>query len=109
MPREHHLTLYEVEVEKKGCYHEHWLASSPLDAARRAISHAQECGVTADRADVSSMVGPEDRDKGGLVYVANDTVTFTVVHGRVRRADPSYAPHVANNGRHRCRKHRSPT
>jgi hypothetical protein len=29
--------------------------------------------------------------------------------GRVRRADPSYAPHVANNGRHRCRKHRSPT
>ena len=39
MPKKQSITLYEVE--NKGRYHEHWLASSPLDAARRAIAHAQ--------------------------------------------------------------------
>ena len=86
MPKKHSITLYEVE--NKGRYHEHWLASSPLDAARRAISHAQECGLKLDRVDVSSMVQPEDARKGGLVYVANDTRIYAVDRGRVRRADP---------------------
>jgi hypothetical protein len=76
-------TLYEVESE--GRYHEHWLAFSPLDAARRAVSHARECGLAPDRLDVSSMVQPEDARKGGLVYVANDTRTYFVSQGRVKR------------------------
>jgi hypothetical protein len=33
------------------------------------------------------MVQPEDSRKGGLVYVANDTRTYTVDRGRVKRAD----------------------
>lgn len=80
------MTLYEIEC--KGRYHEHWLAVSALDAARRAFSHAQECGLTLDRVDVSSMVQPEDAGKGGLVYVVNDTRTYAILRGRVRRADP---------------------
>jgi hypothetical protein len=79
----HCSTLYEVE--RKGRYHEHWLAFSPLDAARRAVSHASECGLTLDRMDVSSMVQPEDARKGGLVYVVNDTTTYIVSQGRVKR------------------------
>ena len=81
------ITLYEVE--KKGCYHEHWLAFSHADAARRAVSHAQEIGLALDRVDVSSMVPPEEDSKGGLAYVLNDTRTFVVHHGRVRRIGPS--------------------
>ncbi|MCY2928816.1 MAG: hypothetical protein NTV86_04855, partial [Planctomycetota bacterium] len=76
MPRTHSITLYEVE--NKGRYHQHWLATSPLDAARRAISHARELGLTLDRVDVSSMVQPEDPRKGGLVYVDNDTRAYTI-------------------------------
>lgn len=86
MPRKHSITLYEVE--NKSRYHQHWLATSPLDAARRAISHAQELGLALDRLDVSSMVQPEETTKGGLVYVANDTRTYTIERGRVRRAAP---------------------
>jgi len=86
MPKKHSITLYEVE--SKGRYHEHWLAISHLDAAQRAISHAQELGLTLDRVDVSLMVPPEDSRKGGLVYVVNDTRTYGIEHGRVRRADP---------------------
>jgi hypothetical protein len=85
MPKKHSITLYEVE--NKGRYHEHWLASSPLDAARRAFSHAEECGQKLDRVEVSSMVQPEDSRKGGLVYVANDTRTHAIERGRVKRAD----------------------
>jgi hypothetical protein len=77
------------EVEQPGAYHEHWLASSPLDAAQRAISHAGELGLSLDRVDVSSMVQPEDPIKGGLAYVVNDTRTYAVVSGRVRRVDIS--------------------
>jgi len=85
MPKKHPMTLYEVE--NTGRYHEHWLAASPLDAAQRAFSHAQECGLTLSRLDVSSMVQPEDPRKGGLVYVANDTRTYAIQRGRLRRAD----------------------
>ena len=92
MPKKHTITLYEVE--NKGRYHEHWLAVSHLDAAQRAISHAQELGLTLDRVDVSSMVQPEDSGKGGLVYVVNDTRNYAVVRGRVRRADPLDEPHA---------------
>jgi hypothetical protein len=77
------------EVEQLGVYHEHWLAGSHLDAARRAVTHAGEIGVTLDRLDVSTMSLPEDRGKGGIVYVANDTRTYAVTHGRLRRVDPS--------------------
>ena len=90
MPKKHSITLYEVE--SKGRYHEHWLAASPVDAARRAISHARELGLKLDRVDVSSMVPPEDQSKGGLVYVLNDTRNYAVVRGRVRRADPPAEP-----------------
>ena len=90
MAKKHSITLYETE--NKGRYHEHWLAVSYLDAAQRAISHAQELGVTLDRVDVSSMVPPEDQRKGGLVYVLNDTRNYAVVRGRVRRADPPAEP-----------------
>ena len=90
MPKKRSITLYEVE--NKGRYHEHWLAASHLDAAQRAISHAQELGLTLDRVDVSSMVPPEDQMKGGLVYVLNDTRNYAVVRGRVRRADPPDEP-----------------
>jgi hypothetical protein len=90
MPRKHSITLYEVE--SKGRYHEHWLASSHLDAARRSFSHAQECGQTLDRMDVSAMVEPEDAGEGGLVYVVNDTRTFGIDRGHVRRADPPDEP-----------------
>jgi hypothetical protein len=86
------------EVEQPGAYHEHWLADSHLDAARRAVSHAGEIGVTLDRLDVSSMSPPEDRSKGGIVYVANDTRTYVVVHGRVRRVDPSDKQGVRSKG-----------
>lgn len=82
----HSITLYEVE--NKGRYHEHWLAWTHLDAARRAISHAKELGLTIDRVDVSSMVQPENSRQGGLVYVANDTKTYAIERGRVKRADP---------------------
>ena len=92
MPKKHSITLYEVE--NKGRYHEHWLALSPADAARRATAHAQECGQALDHVDVSSMVQPEDAGKGGLVYVVNDTRTYAIERGRVRRADPPDEPHA---------------
>ena len=90
MPRKHPITLYEVE--SKGRYHEHWLAWSHLDAARRAFSHAQECGQTLDHVDVSAMVEPEDAGEGGLVYVVNDTRTYAIERGRIRRTDPHDEP-----------------
>jgi hypothetical protein len=80
-----HTRFYEVE--KKGAYHEHWLAFSHLDAARRALSHAKELGLTPGHLSVSSMVLPENAGKGGLVYVLNDTRSYTVVHGRLRPTD----------------------
>jgi hypothetical protein len=83
LPAKHRCRVYEVE--RKGHYHQHWLAFSPLDAARRAVSHARECGLTLDRMDVSSMVQPEDARKGGLVYVVNDTTTYIVSQGRLKR------------------------
>lgn len=76
------MRLYEVE--SKGRCHEHWLASSPLDAARRFLAHGRECGLTLDRVDVSSMVPPEDVGKGGFIYILNDTRSYAVVHGRLR-------------------------
>jgi hypothetical protein len=85
MPKKHSITLYEVE--NQGRYHEHWLAASALGAARRAVAHAQECGLELDRVDVSAMVQPEDASRGGLVYVANDTRTYAIERGRVRRVD----------------------
>jgi len=90
MPRRHSITLYEVE--SKGRHHEHWLAWSHLDAARRAFSHAEECGQTLDHVDVSAMVEPEGAGEGGLVYVVNDTRTYAVERGRIRRADPPDEP-----------------
>jgi hypothetical protein len=90
MPKKHSITLYEVE--NRGRYHEHWLAASALDAARRAIAHAQECGLELDRVDVSAMVQPEDASQGGMVYVANDTRTYAIGCGRVRRIDPPGEP-----------------
>lgn len=84
------MVLYETEQE--GSYHEHWLASSALDAARRTFAHARECGLTLDRVEVSSMVQPEDPRKGGLVYVLNDTRTYAIERGRLRRADPPDEP-----------------
>jgi hypothetical protein len=98
MPKEHSITLYEVE--SKGRYHEHWLAVSHLDAAQRAISHAQELGLKLDRVDVSSMVHPEDSRKGGLVYVVNDTRTYAIDRGRVRRADSPDEPHARQQCEH---------
>jgi hypothetical protein len=98
MPKTHSITLYEVE--NKGRYHEHWLAASPLDAARRAVSHARECGLNLDRVDVSRMVQPEDAAQGGLVYVANDTRTYAIEHGRIRCADPHDKPRA----RQQCEK-----
>ena len=86
MPKKPSITLYEVET--KGRYHEHWLARSPADAARRAVSHAVECGLTLDCVEVSSMVQPEGVGKGGLVYVVNDTRTFAIERGRIKRIDP---------------------
>ena len=85
MPKRPAITPYEAE--SKDCYHEHWLALSHLDAARRAISHAQELGLTLDRVNVSSMVPPESASKGGLVYVLNDTRTFAARSGRIRRIE----------------------
>ena len=90
MPKKHLITLYEVE--NKGRYHEHWLAASFLDAAERAISHAQECGLKLDRVEVSSMVPPDDTGKGGLVYVANDTRAFALVDSQVKEVGWAYAP-----------------
>ena len=87
MPGNRRITLYEVE--QAGACHEHWLADSHLDAARRAVSHAREIGVSLDRVDVSTMFPPEDRSHGGIVFVANDTRNYVVVHGRVRRVVPS--------------------
>jgi hypothetical protein len=75
------------EVECKGRYHQHWLASSSLDAARRGVSHAQELGVVLGRVDVSSMWSPDDATKGGIVYVANDTRTYAIIGGRMKRID----------------------
>jgi hypothetical protein len=98
MPKKHSITLYEVE--NKGRYHEHWLAASPLDAARRAISHAQECGLKLDRVDVSLMVQPEDTNNGGLVYVLNDTTTYAGVRRRVRLAAPPDDPRA----RQKCKQ-----
>ena len=86
MPKKPSITLYEVE--STGQYHEHWLASSPLDAARRALAHAQELGLTLDDVEVSSMVPPEESRKGGLLYVLNDTRTYAVKHGHVRPSNP---------------------
>ena len=86
------------ETEREGAYHEHWFASSALDAARRAIAHAKECGLLLDRVEVASMVQPEDSRKGGLVYVVNDTRTYAIQRGRVRRADPPDEPRA----RQRC-------
>lgn len=83
MPKKHPIKLYEVQ--NAGRYHEHWLAASVLDAARRAIAHAQELGLALDRVDVSSMVQPEDVGNGGLVYVLNDTRTYAIDQGVVRR------------------------
>jgi hypothetical protein len=77
------------EVECKGRYHQHWLASSFLDAARRAVSHAPEQDVVLGRLDVSSMWPPDDATKGGIVYVANDTRTYAVIGGRLKRIQPS--------------------
>ena len=96
MPNNHSVRLYEVE--KKGSYHEHWLAHSPLDAARRAFSHAQELDLALDRVDVSSMVPPEDQAKGGLVYVLNDTRNYAVVDGRVRRSESLDEPRTQRRG-----------
>lgn len=92
MPRRHSITLYEVE--NNGRYHEHWLAASPLDAARRAVSHAQELGLKLENVDVSSMVQPEDANNGGLVYVLNDTRNYAVVRGRIKHAVPPDKPSV---------------
>lgn len=86
MPKKPSITLYEVESTDR--YHEHWLASSPLDAARRALAHAQELGLTLDDVEVSSMVPPEESRKGGLFYVLNDTRTYAVEHGQIRPSDP---------------------
>ena len=80
------MSLYETELH--GVYHEHWLASSSLDAARRAVSHAHELGLALDHVDVSTMVQPEDPTTGGLVYVVNDTRAFAVQQGRVKRIVP---------------------
>ena len=90
MPRKRTVTLYEVE--NAGRYHEHWLATSHLDAARRAVAQARERGLKLDRVDVSSMVQPEDAGRGGLVYVANDTRTFAAVDGSVEPVRPSSGP-----------------
>ena len=92
------MVLYETERE--GSYHEHWLASSALDAAQRAFAHAGECGLKLDRVEVSSMVRPEDSRKGGLVYVVNDTRTYAIDCGRVRRADPPDEPHARQQCEH---------
>ena len=88
-----HMTLYEVEA-KRADYHQHWLASSTLDAARRAIAHAQECGLILDQVSVSTMVQPEDSSKGGLVYVVHGIRRYAIKHGRIRRVDPSGKPRV---------------
>jgi len=97
MPQTRHMTLYEVQ--KNGYYHARWLAASPMDAARRAISHAQECGVKLDCLDVSSMAQPEDPGKGGLAYVVNDARAHVVERGRVRRTDLSDGSGVRQKGR----------
>ena len=81
------MKLYETEAE--GLYHEHWLASSPADAAERALSHAKEQGLALDCVDVSSMRLPAEADRGGLVYVVNDTEAYTAASGR---AAPTDAP-----------------
>jgi hypothetical protein len=83
----HHAALTLYEVESNGRYHEHWLAFSHLDVVRRAIAHAKETGLTLDRVAVSSMREPEERSKGGLVYVVNDTATYAIERGRVRRIE----------------------
>ena len=93
MPKNHCIKLYEVEC--KGRYHEHWLAWSHIDAARRAISHAQEVGLKLDGVKVSSMVQTEDHAKGGLVYVLNDTRNYAVVRGRLVRSSQPVKPHPA--------------
>ena len=79
------MKLYEVEA--KGQYHQYWLALSQLDAARRAIDHAQECGRALDQVSISTMVQPDDPGNGGLVYVVNDTRTYAIKRGHIRRAD----------------------
>lgn len=85
MPKKPSITQYETKM--KGCYHQHWLAFSHLDAAQRAIAHANELGLAPDRVDVSSMVPPQHEGKGGLVYVLNDTRVFVVQHGRIKRIE----------------------
>lgn len=82
MRKKDSMTLYEVEGD--GRYHEHWLAASFLDAARRGLSHAKELGLAPERISVSSMVPPKDAGRGGLIYVLNDTISYTAVHGRLR-------------------------
>jgi len=95
MPKKHSITLYEVE--DNGRYHEHWLATSFLDAAERAMSHARECGLKLDRVKVSSMVPPEDTGKGGLVYVVNDTRVFALIGSQVKEVGQAYAPAIHNH------------
>jgi len=90
------MTLYEAE--KKGSYHEHWLAFSPSDAARRAFAHAEERGLVLDRVDVSAMTEPQDRSRGGLVYVKNDTRSYAAVRGRLRRIYLSTEGHAKQKG-----------
>jgi hypothetical protein len=85
MRRKSPMTLYEVTAAPGG-YHEHWLARSPLDVARRAVSHAAECNLALHSVNVASMTPPANRGKGGLVYVMNDTRTYAVVRGSIRRA-----------------------
>ena len=90
MPEKHLITLYEVESDDR--YYEHWLAESHLDAARLAILRAPELGMTLDRVEVSTMVPPEDLRNGGLVYVWNNTRTYAIERGRLRRVNPSDDP-----------------
>ncbi len=68
-----------------------------MDAAKRAISHAAESGLKLDRVDVSSMIQPENADKGGLVYVVNDTRTFAFERGRIKRIDVPIGPRSRPN------------
>jgi hypothetical protein len=59
---------------------------SHLDAAQRALAFAKEQNIVVHELSVSTMRQPEDKSRGGLVYVVNDTRLYEVRDGRVVNA-----------------------
>jgi hypothetical protein len=75
------MRLFAVEYGQE--FHQHFWAKDHQEAAQRAFDLARENNQRLHTVYVSTMVEPPDwvtgdRSKGGLVYVSNDTQTFTL-------------------------------